>query len=268
MKLVRQFVYRTHSLNKPEVVSRILQARTRGLTIIFSRTKRSCQRLADDLQERGFATGSIHGDLRQETRERALRAFRNGKVDVLVATDVAARGIDVDDVTHVINYECPEDDKTYIHRIGRTARAGHSGTAITFVDWEDLTRWRVINKTLELGFEEPLETYHTSAHLYADLDIPTDATGYLPRSKRVRAGLQAEEIEDLGGSDPGARPERKSRTKGKKDAKANRSSTTKGREERRGDKGEKRGKGSGSRTDKTKSRDRKRTRRKREGGLS
>lgn len=268
VKLVRQFVYRTHSLNKPEVVSRILQARTRGLTIIFSRTKRSCQRLADDLQERGFATGSIHGDLRQETRERALRAFRNGKVDVLVATDVAARGIDIDDVTHVINYECPEDDKTYIHRIGRTARAGHSGTAITFVDWEDLTRWRIINKTLELGFEEPLETYHTSAHLYADLDIPTDATGYLPRSKRVRAGLQAEEIEDLGGSDPGARPERKSRTKGKKDAKANRSSTTKGREERRGDKGEKRGKGSGSRTDKTKSRDRKRTRRKREGGLS
>lgn len=199
---VKQVVYRVHSLNKTEVVSRILQARGRGLTIIFTRTKRTCQRLADDLSERGFATGAIHGDLGQNARERALRAFRHGKVDVLVATDVAARGIDVDDVTHVINYECPEDDKTYIHRIGRTARAGNKGSAITFVDWEDLTRWRVINRALDLDFAAPAETYHTSPHLYSDLDIPPDATANLPRSQRVRAGLEAEELEDLGGSHP------------------------------------------------------------------
>lgn len=204
VRQVRQFAYRVHSLNKVEVTARILQARERGLTIIFTRTKRNCQRLADDLTERGFAAGAIHGDLGQSSRERALRAFRHGKVDVLVATDVAARGIDVDDVTHVINYECPEDDKTYLHRIGRTARAGHSGTAVTFVDWEDVTRWRVINRVLDLGMEDPVETYHTSDHLFTDLDIPQDAPGYLPRSQRKRAGLSAEELEDLGGDSMGS----------------------------------------------------------------
>lgn len=198
VRQVRQFVYRVHPLNKEEVVARILQARGRGLTIIFTRTKRSCQRLADDLTSRGFAAGSIHGDLNQSARERALRAFRHGKVDVLVATDVAARGIDVDDVTHVINFECPEDEKTYIHRIGRTARAGHSGTAVTFVDWEHVTKWRMINRCLGLGLENPLETYHTSEHLYTDLDIPAEVSGFLPRSKRKREGLSAEKLEDLG----------------------------------------------------------------------
>ena len=80
----------------------------------------------------------LHGDLGQGAREQALRAFRSGKVDVLVATDVAARGIDVENVTHVINYQCPEDEKTYVHRIGRTGRAGNTGVAVTFVDWDDL----------------------------------------------------------------------------------------------------------------------------------
>lgn len=204
VRQVHQFAYRVHSMNKEEVVARILQAQGRGLTIIFTRTKRSCQRLTDELTNRGFAAGAIHGDLNQSARERALRAFRHGKVDVLVATDVAARGIDVDDVTHVINYECPEDEKTYIHRIGRTARAGNSGTAVTFVDWESVTRWRMINRALGLGLENPAETYHTSAHLYADLNIPSDAPGYLPRSQRKRAGLHAEALEDLGGASLGA----------------------------------------------------------------
>ena len=198
VKTTRQVVYRCHALNKSEVVARVLQAEGRGLTIIFTRTKRTAARLAEELTDRGFAAGALHGDLGQGAREQALRAFRNGKVDVLVATDVAARGIDVDDVTHVINYQCPEDEKTYIHRIGRTGRAGQSGTAVTFVDWEDTTRWAVINKILNLGYPEPLETYHTSDHLYTDLNIPRDVTGQLPIEKRLRAGLGAEEIEDLG----------------------------------------------------------------------
>lgn len=198
VKTTRQVIYRCHALNKIEVVARILQARGRGLTIIFTRTKRSAARVSDDLNSRGFATASLHGDLGQGAREQSLRAFRHGKVDVLVATDVAARGIDVDDVTHVINYQCPEDAKTYIHRIGRTGRAGHSGTAITFVDWDDVPRWRLINKELSLGAEEPVETYHTSAHLYTDLDIPEDAGSRLPISQRKRAGLSAEKLEDLG----------------------------------------------------------------------
>jgi superfamily II DNA/RNA helicase len=176
----------------------MLQANGRGLTIIFSRTKRTAAKVSDELVERGFAAAAIHGDLGQGAREQALRAFRNGKVDILVATDVAARGIDVENVTHVINYQCPEDEKTYLHRIGRTARAGNTGVAVTFVDWDDLHRWALINKTLDLGIPEPQETYSSSDHLYTDLDIPTDAKGRLRRSQQKLAGLGAEEIEDLG----------------------------------------------------------------------
>lgn len=202
---VQQVIYRAHAMNKTEIVARILQARGRGRAVIFCRTKRAAARVADELSERGFAVAALHGDLGQGAREQALRAFRNGKVDVLVATDVAARGIDVDDVTHVINYQCPEDEKVYIHRIGRTGRAGNSGTAVTFVDWDDVPRWSLISKALGLGVPEPLETYHTSPHLYTDLDIPEDVTGRLPRAQRTREGLSAEKIEDLGGSSRGGR---------------------------------------------------------------
>ncbi|WP_374970204.1 DEAD/DEAH box helicase [Terrabacter sp. BE26] len=198
VKAVEQFVYRAHAMDKVEMLSRMLQANGRGLTIIFSRTKRTAAKVAEELVERGFAAAAIHGDLGQGAREQALRAFRNGKVDILVATDVAARGIDVENVTHVINYQCPEDEKTYLHRIGRTARAGNTGVAVTFVDWDDLHRWTLINKALDLGIPEPQETYSSSEHLYTDLDIPTDARGRLRRSEQKLAGLGAEEIEDLG----------------------------------------------------------------------
>ncbi|MGI4895136.1 MAG: DEAD/DEAH box helicase, partial [Janthinobacterium lividum] len=206
---VTQFAYRAHALDKVEVLARMLQAEGRGLTIIFSRTKRTAASVAEQLAERGFASASIHGDLGQGAREQALRAFRAGKVDVLVATDVAARGIDVEDVTHVVNYQCPEDEKTYLHRIGRTARAGNTGTAVTFVDWDDLPRWSLIDKALGLGFGEPVETYSTSPHLFEDLHIPAGTTGRLPRGQRTRAGLEAEQIEDLG--EVGAAKGRRSR---------------------------------------------------------
>ncbi len=198
VKAVEQFVYRAHAMDKVEMLSRMLQATDRGLTIIFSRTKRTAAKVSDELVERGFAAAAIHGDLGQGAREQALRAFRNGKVDILVATDVAARGIDVDNVTHVINFQCPEDEKTYLHRIGRTARAGNTGVAVTFVDWDDLHRWALINKALDLGIPDPQETYSSSDHLYSDLGIPTDAKGRLRRSQQTLAGLGAEEIEDLG----------------------------------------------------------------------
>ena len=196
---VDQFAYRAHAMDKTELLARVLQARGRGLTMIFTRTKRTAQKVADDLAERGFAAAAVHGDLGQGAREQALRAFRSGKVDVLVATDVAARGLDVEGVTHVINYQAPEDDKNYIHRIGRTARAGASGTAITLVDWDEVPRWRLICDTLGLPFHEPPETYSTSEHLFLELDIPADAGPTLPRAERTRAGLAAEEVEDLGG---------------------------------------------------------------------
>jgi superfamily II DNA/RNA helicase len=198
VKAIEQFVYRAHALDKVEMLARILQARDRGLTLVFSRTKRTAAKVAEDLSERGFAAAAIHGDLGQGAREQALRAFRHGNVDVLVATDVAARGIDVENVTHVINFQCPEDEKTYVHRIGRTARAGNTGIAVTFVDWDDIPRWGLINRQLDLGIPDPEETYSSSDHLYAELDIPTSVTGRLRRSEQTRAGLDAEELEDLG----------------------------------------------------------------------
>lgn len=229
---IAQHVFRAHSMDKPELVSRILQAEGRGLAMIFCRTKRTAADIAEQLQRRGFASGAVHGDLGQGAREQALRAFRNGKVDVLVCTDVAARGIDVEGVTHVINYQTPEDEKTYLHRIGRTGRAGRTGIAITLVDWDDIPRWQLINKALELTFNDPVETYSTSPHLYEELRIPEGTKGTLPRADRTRAGLAAEELEDLG--ETGGRGARG----GRADARRGRGGRSEGREERQEERSE------------------------------
>jgi superfamily II DNA/RNA helicase len=213
--LTRQHVYRTHPLDKIEVLARVLQAKDRGLSMVFCQTKREADQVATALSGRGFAAATVHGDLGQAQRERALRAFRGGKVDVLVATDVAARGIDVDDVTHVVNYECPEDEKTYVHRIGRTGRAGRTGVAVTFVDWRDMQRWKLVNDALGLGQPEPAETYSTSEHLYTELSIPPGVTGTLPRAMRDRAGLAAEAEEDLGETGRIRSRRSRSRTRGR-----------------------------------------------------
>ncbi|GAA1801844.1 DEAD/DEAH box helicase [Nesterenkonia flava] len=226
-KDIRQVVYRAHSLDKDEMIARILQAEGRGRTIIFTRTKRQADKLSAELVSRGFAAGAIHGDLGQGAREQALRAFRNDKVDVLVATDVAARGIDVTDVTHVINLTCPEDEATYQHRIGRTGRAGKKGTAVTFVDWEDMPRWSLINKALGLNIPEPVETYSSSPHLFEDLNIPAGTKGRLPRHKRSKAGLDDEVLEDLGG--PGEKKRENGGRSGRGDSR--RSSGRGGRQE-------------------------------------
>jgi len=215
-KDIRQVIYRAHNLDKAEVVARILQARNRGRTIIFCKTKRTAAKLSEELIDRGFAAGAIHGDLGQGAREQALRAFRGDKIDVLVATEVAARGIDVEDITHVINYQCPEDEKAYLHRVGRTGRAGKKGTAVTFVDWDDVPRWGLINRALGLDSPEPVETYSSSPHLYTDLDIPEGTKGRLPRKDRKLAGIGAEVLEDLGETGkrgPGARPDTRNDTR-------------------------------------------------------
>ena len=182
-----QFAYRAHALDKVEMVSRLLQARGRGATMVFTRTKRTAQKVSDELGERGFKVGAVHGDLNQSAREKALKAFRTGEIDVLVATDVAARGIDIDDVTHVINYQIPEDEQAYVHRIGRTGRAGKSGVAVTLIDWDELARWEMIDKALGLGHPDPAETYSSSPHLYEELDIPTDAAGRIGPAQPAKA---------------------------------------------------------------------------------
>ncbi|MEI2714827.1 MAG: DEAD/DEAH box helicase [Nocardioides sp.] len=172
-----QHIYLAHDLDKPEIIGRVLQAEDADKMIVFTRTKRQAQRVADDLAERGFKAAPLHGDMAQIAREKALTKFRDDKIQVLVCTDVAARGIDVRGVSHVINYTCPEDDKTYVHRIGRTGRAGASGTAITLVDWADVHRWKMINKALDLPFPEPVETYSTSEHLFHDQGIAPGTKG-------------------------------------------------------------------------------------------
>ncbi len=215
---ITQHAFRTHQMDKIEMLARLLQAEDHGQSMVFCQTKRTCDRVAGDLKTRGFAVAAVHGDLGQSQRERALRAFRNGKINILVATDVAARGLDVDDVTHVVNYETPEDEKTYTHRIGRTGRAGRSGTAVTFVDWQEMPRWKLINGALDLPFSEPEETYSTSGHFFEALRIPEGTKGRLAADKRTEhAGLEAEEVEDIGdtGAPRGDRGDRRGRGQGR-----------------------------------------------------
>jgi superfamily II DNA/RNA helicase len=208
-----QFIYQAHDLDKPEIIGRILQADDAEKMIVFTRTKRQAQRVADDLQERGFKSAPLHGDMAQVAREKALTKFREDKLQVLVATDVAARGIDVRGVSHVINYTCPEDDKTYVHRIGRTGRAGATGTAITFVDWADLHRWKLINNALDLPFADPVETYSTSEHLFHDQGIPAGTKGRVvppapPQPKAERSERSERSRSDRSSEKQGDRPAR------------------------------------------------------------
>jgi superfamily II DNA/RNA helicase len=193
--------------------------RISGLTIVFTRTKRAAQRVADDMAERGFDALPLHGDMQQVAREKAMKKFREGKTKLLVATDVAARGIDVSNVTHVINYSCPEDEKTYVHRIGRTGRAGATGIAITFVDWADVTRWKIINKALDLPFDDPAETYSNSEHFFHDQGIPPGTKGRLvpekPREeKKSDDKPRGERGERSDRSDRPRRNRNRSRTRG------------------------------------------------------
>jgi superfamily II DNA/RNA helicase len=214
---IKQHVIRAHAMDKIEMLARILQADGRGPTIVFCRTKRTAQKTSDELVERGFRAATIHGDLGQSAREKALNDFKAGKSDVLIATDVAARGIDIDGITHVINYQCPEDDKTYVHRIGRTARAGADGIAVTFVDWDDMARWKMIDNALKLGLPEPVETYSSSEHLYEMLNIPAGSQGSLkkvraPQEKKVSSERAPSEKAASKSAEPRAKRER-TRTK-------------------------------------------------------
>lgn len=200
---IKQFVYRAHNLDKDEVVGRILQAEGRGKTVIFVKTKRAAGKLSEELVDRGFNATALHGDMSQEAREKSMAAFRAGKKDILVATEVAARGIDVDDVTHVINYSVPEDEKAYLHRVGRTGRAGRTGVAVTFVDWEDLTRWTHINQALDFGQPDPMETYSSSKHLFIDLNIPEGTKGRLKAASPKPASTEGSRDGGRGGRDGG-----------------------------------------------------------------
>ena len=216
---IKHVIYRAHNMDKDEIIARILQAEGRGKTVVFTRTKRAAAKLVEELNDRGFNAAAVHGDLNQEQRERAMAAFKAGKKDILIATDVAARGIDVNDVTHVINHTIPDDHDIYLHRAGRTGRAGKTGTAVTFVDWDDLHKWVQINKALDFGQPEPLETYSSSPHLFTDLDIPEGTKGRLKTAGPARereprsANAGARRGRSEGGRSEGGRSEGRQRTR-------------------------------------------------------
>jgi ATP-dependent RNA helicase DeaD len=120
-------------MHKLDALTRILEAENFDGMIIFSRTKLGTEELAQKLQARGFSAAAINGDIQQAQRERTMQMLKDGKIDILVATDVAARGLDVERISHVVNYDVPHDPESYTHRIGRTGRAGRSGEAILFI---------------------------------------------------------------------------------------------------------------------------------------
>ena len=144
----RQVFYETSQNAKPEALTRILDFQAPHSALVFCRTRREASDLASTLRARGYDADAIHGDMSQSQRERVLRAFRDGRVSLLVATDVAARGLDIPDVTHVINYDIPDDSDAYVHRIGRTGRMGRKGEAITLVTPRETRLLRVIEREI------------------------------------------------------------------------------------------------------------------------
>ena len=187
---VQQIAFQSHRMDRMSALSRILQTPDRGRTIVFVRTKRQAAMVAKDLADWGFKVGAVHGDMRQPDRETSMDLFRTNKVDVMVATDVAARGIDVHDVTHVVNYQLPDDPRTYVHRIGRTGRAGKSGTAVTLVDWGEVARWNHISEELGLGLSDPPQWFSTSEELLNTFELDESVTDSVGAARRV-AGSHA-----------------------------------------------------------------------------
>lgn len=144
--LVEQHYLELHDRQKFDVLCRLLDIQSPELAIVFGRTKRRVDELSEALKKRGYAADGIHGDLTQAKRDSVIRQFRDGSTDILVATDVAARGLDISGVTHVYNFDIPQDPESYVHRIGRTGRAGQTGTAITFVIPRELDHLRTIER--------------------------------------------------------------------------------------------------------------------------
>jgi superfamily II DNA/RNA helicase len=199
-----QHFFSCHRMDKPAVLARILQDPSRGLCVVFSRTKRMADILVEDLRSQGVNAAAIHSDLRQDARERALKSFRAGKTDVLVATEVAARGLDISDVTHVVNYDCPDDEKMYLHRIGRTGRAGAAGVAITMALWNEAARLEMIKKAL--GISEPThEVFSTSPILDELFNLPPREARTASTPSKPRAAKDADDSAEGKSSRPSGR---------------------------------------------------------------
>ena len=143
---IEQFYYEVRPKNKTEVLCRLIDIYNPRLSVVFCNTKRQVDELISELKGRGYFADGIHGDMKQQQRDRVMDDFRSGNVDILIATDVAARGIDVDDVDMVFNYDIPQDEEYYVHRIGRTGRAGRSGMALSFISGKEVYKLKDIER--------------------------------------------------------------------------------------------------------------------------
>jgi superfamily II DNA/RNA helicase len=160
---MRHLFLAVHHMDKDRVIANIAAAA--GQTVVFCDTKRSCDKVAEALQKLGADASALHGDMPQNAREKALGKFADNKLKILVATDVAARGIDIDDVAVVIHYAQPLDVKTYLHRSGRTARAGKDGWAVTMAEYNQHTTCRIIQRGLRLDIQPPIEVFSNDVRL-------------------------------------------------------------------------------------------------------
>lgn len=147
--LIEQVFYETREKIKADALCRIIDMEEIGQAIIFCRTKRGVDELVAALEARGYFADALHGDLSQQQRDRVMKRFRDGKIELLIATDVAARGLDIDNVTHVINFDIPQDPESYVHRIGRTGRAGRKGQAITLISPREYRQLRLIERLIK-----------------------------------------------------------------------------------------------------------------------
>lgn len=155
-----QIYFEVKDRNKLEVLSRIIDLHNLKLTLVFTNTKRGADELVERLQARGYSADVLHGDMTQGNREKVMKKFRSGYVEILVATDVAARGLDVDDVEAVFNYDLPQDEEHYVHRIGRTGRAGKSGKAFSFVTGRDIGKLKDIQRYIKTRIKSsPIPSY-------------------------------------------------------------------------------------------------------------
>lgn len=221
---VEQFFFLTHRMNKPALCARILSAPDVDKAVVFCSTKRMADKLASELANEGLNVRAIHSGLTQDKRERTLKAFRTGKLRILCATEVAARGLDIDDVTHVINFDTPDDEHMYLHRIGRTGRAGHDGVAVTLVLHNELPRMQMILRELGIEAEIP-EMFSTSPELVELFDLGpvaqtrkrTNAYGTVNLDRdQVRAGRKVRKTirkGDEGDAEVASQPRRRSRVK-------------------------------------------------------
>jgi ATP-dependent RNA helicase RhlE len=145
---VEQAIYLVEKPNKRKLLIDVLREKAQASTLVFTRTKHGADRVARELNKAGILAEALHGDKSQNARQRALSGFKNKQIQVLVATDIAARGIDIEELPLVINYEIPNEPETYVHRIGRTGRAGASGTALSFCDAEEMESLKQIHKLI------------------------------------------------------------------------------------------------------------------------